>query len=44
LVTCVPTTTVFLTTGNANQMWNGRFYTLQTKYDNSQLGCVQVGP
>ena len=30
--------------GNANQMWNGRFYMLQTEYDNNQLGCVQVGP
>ncbi|HWO30326.1 MAG TPA: hypothetical protein VNO32_16150 [Candidatus Acidoferrum sp.] len=30
--------------GNANQMWNGRFYMLQTEYDNNQLACVQVGP
>jgi hypothetical protein len=30
--------------GNANQMWNGHFYMLQTEYDNNQLSCVQVGP
>ena len=30
--------------GNANQMWNGHFYMLQTEFDNNQLSCVQVGP
>ena len=30
--------------GNANQMWNGHFYMLQTEYNNNQLSCVQVGP
>ncbi len=30
--------------GNANQMWNGHFYTLQTEYDNNAVACVQVGP
>jgi len=30
--------------GNANQMWNGRFYMLQTEFDNNQLSCVQLGP
>ena len=28
----------------ANQMWNGRFYELQTEYDNHAGKCVQVGP
>ena len=30
--------------GKANQMWNGRFYMLQTEFDNNQLSCVQIGP
>jgi len=30
--------------GKANQMWNGRFYMLQTEFDNNQLACVQIGP
>jgi len=30
--------------GNANQMWNGHFYMLQTEFDNNTLSCVQVGP
>jgi hypothetical protein len=30
--------------GMANQMWNGRFYMLQTEFDNNQLSCVQIGP
>ncbi len=30
--------------GNANQMWNGRFYMLQTEFDNNSLSCLQVGP
>ncbi len=30
--------------GNANQMWNGHFYMLQTEFDNNSLSCVQVGP
>ena len=30
--------------GLANEMWNGRFYELQTEYDNHLAGCVQVGP
>jgi hypothetical protein len=30
--------------GNANQMWNGRFYDLQLEYDNFTGSCVQVGP
>ncbi len=28
----------------ANQMWNGRFYELQTEFDNHTGSCVQVGP
>jgi hypothetical protein len=30
--------------GNANQMWNGDFYELQTEFDNHTGSCVQVGP
>jgi hypothetical protein len=30
--------------GQANQMWNGRFYELQTEFDNHTGSCVQVGP
>jgi hypothetical protein len=30
--------------GKANQMWNGRFYLLQTEYNNHTRSCVQVGP
>ena len=30
--------------GNANQMWNGAFFELQTEYDNHTSSCVQVGP
>ena len=30
--------------GNANQMWDGRFYELQMEFDNHVGGCVQVGP
>ena len=30
--------------GKANEMWNGRFYTLQTEWDNNAAACVQVGP
>jgi len=35
--------------GNANQMWNGHFYEVQTEFDNHAYavagsGCVQVGP
>jgi hypothetical protein len=28
----------------ANQMWNGRYYEIQTMYSNHVLGCVRVGP
>jgi hypothetical protein len=31
-------------TALANQMWNGRFYELQTEFDNHTGSCVQVGP
>ena len=31
-------------TSLANQMWNGRFYDLQLKYDNHTSACVQLGP
>jgi hypothetical protein len=31
-------------TAKANQMWNGRFYELQTEFSNHRPGCVQVGP
>ena len=30
--------------GNANQMWNGSFFELQTEYDNHTSSCVQLGP
>jgi hypothetical protein len=30
--------------GKANEMWSGRFYTLQMEFDNHKPGCVQVGP
>jgi hypothetical protein len=30
--------------GKANQMWNGRFYELQTEYNNHKAACSQVGP
>ena len=30
--------------GLANQMWNGRFYEVQTEWDNHTGGCAQVGP
>jgi hypothetical protein len=28
----------------ANQIWNCRFYEVQTEFDNHVGGCVQVGP
>jgi hypothetical protein len=30
--------------GKANQMWSGKFFELQTEYDNHTATCVQVGP
>lgn len=30
--------------GNANQMWDGFFFEVQTMYDNYAAGCAQVGP
>ena len=30
--------------GQANQMWSGVFFELQTEYDNHTSSCVQVGP
>ncbi len=30
--------------GQANQMWNGLYFELQTEYDNHTASCVQVGP
>lgn len=30
--------------GKANQYWNGRYFELQTEFDNHVRGCVQVGP
>ena len=31
-------------TYEANQMWNGSYFELQTEYDNHTASCVQVGP
>lgn len=30
--------------GQANEMWNGRFYELQMEYDNHTGSCLQLGP
>lgn len=30
--------------GKANQMWSGRFYMLQTEFNNATKSCVRVGP
>ncbi len=30
--------------GNANQMWNGRFYEVQREFDNHASACVRLGP
>lgn len=30
--------------GFANQMWNGRYYLLQTEFSNHTLQCLNVGP
>ena len=30
--------------GGANQQWGGRFFELQTEFDDHLNGCVQIGP
>ena len=36
--------TVNWDSGRANQMWNGRFYLLQTEYSNHTEQCLNTGP